>query len=139
MSGGGVTVGIDIGTTSVKAVAADADGTVLGRARVPHAVRTPVAGAFEHDVDEAWRDNVLRALAAVAGGLEVAAVNVAAMVPSLGAVTASGSAAGPGLLYGDVRGTRPGRDATRAGDSGELLAFLAWHAANSPTARATAV
>ena len=60
-----VTVGIDIGTTSVKAVAVDGDGTVLARARVPHQVRTPAAGAFEHDIDLAWRANVLAALASV--------------------------------------------------------------------------
>src|SRR5947209_7926045 len=34
-------VGIDIGTTSVKAVAADEDGTVVARARVPHRLLTP--------------------------------------------------------------------------------------------------
>lgn len=128
---GGVTVGIDIGTTSVKAVAADAGGTVLARARVPHDVRTPEPGAFEHDVDQAWRADVLTALAEVASGRDVAAVNVSAMVPSLGAVAADGSAAGPGLLYGDRRGERAGHDVTQPGDSGELLAFLAWHAARS--------
>jgi sugar (pentulose or hexulose) kinase len=65
----------------------------------------------------------------------VAAVNVSAMVPSLGAVRADGAAAGPGLLYGDRRGVRPGgRTTTQPGDSGELLAFLAWHAARSPGA-----
>jgi len=129
-----VTVGIDIGTTSVKAVAADADGTVLARARVPHPVRTPFAGAFEHDIDVAWRADVVGALRQVAVGVDIAAVNVAAMVPSLGAVRADGTGAGPGLLYGDVRGDRPGHDSTQAGDSGELLAFLAWQAANAPDA-----
>jgi xylulokinase len=129
-----VTVGIDIGTTSVKAVAADGDGTVLARARVPHLVGTPQAGAFEHDIDVAWRANVIDALTQVAGGRDVAAVNVSAMVPSLGAVTAAGTAAGPGLLYGDHRGERAGHDVSQPGDSGELLAFLRWHAASSPTA-----
>lgn len=129
-----VTVGIDIGTTSVKAVAADTDGTVLARARVPHEVRTPSEGAFEHDIDRAWRANVLAALGQVAAGRTVAAVNVSAMVPSLGAVTAAGTAAGPGLLYGDHRGEREGHDVSQAGDSGELLAFLAWEAANTPDA-----
>ena len=130
---GGVTVGIDIGTTSVKAVAAAGDGTVLARARVPHAVMVPSPGAFEHDIDRAWRDGVLAALGAVAGGLgrPVAAVNAAAMVPSLGAVDADGRAVGPGLLYGDRRGGVAGAG---PGDSGELLAFLAWHAAASPEA-----
>jgi xylulokinase len=134
--GSDVTVGIDIGTTAVKAVAAGADGTVLARARVAHEVRSPEPGAFEHDVDQAWRDDVLDALGQVAAGREIAAVNVAAMVPSLGAVGADGRAAGPGLLYGDHRGDRPGRDPGRPGDSGELLAFLAWEARHAPGAAA---
>lgn len=130
----GVTVGIDIGTTSVKAVAVDEAGSVLARARVPHEVRTPSPGAFEHDIDVAWRANVLQALGAVAAGRDVDAVNVSAMVPSLGAVGPDGSAQGPGLLYGDRRGERADHDTTRPGDSGELLAFLAWHAAAAPEA-----
>jgi xylulokinase len=128
-----VTVGIDIGTTSVKAVAVDEDGSVLARARVPHDVRAHGAGTFEHDVDQAWRADVLDALAQVAEGRDVVAVNVSAMVPSLGSVHADGTAAGPGLLYGDRRGQqdRDGTDPSRPGDSGELLAFLAWHARTS--------
>ncbi len=134
-SGAGLTVGLDIGTTSVKAVAADADGRVVARARVPHHVHTRVAGQFEHDVDEAWRGGVVQALEQVAAGLDdVAAGNVSAMVPSLGAVDADGRGVGPGLLYGDRRGEREGHDPTQPGDSGELLAFLAWHAAHSPGA-----
>lgn len=129
-----MTVGIDIGTTSVKAVAVDADGTVLARARVPHAVFYPVAGTFEHEVDRAWRTDVLDALAEVATGRTVDAVNVSAMVPSLGAVDPSGLAVGPGLLYGDMRGERAGHDASQPGDSGELLTFLAWHVSQTPQA-----
>ncbi|MEY2424677.1 MAG: xylulokinase [Actinomycetota bacterium] len=129
-----VTVGLDIGTTSVKAVAVDGDGTVLARERIPHGVHTPEPGSFEHDIDVAWRSNVLAALASVSEGIDVAAVNVSAMVPSLGAVAADGSALGPGLLYGDRRGERSGNDTTQAGDSGELLAFLAWQAARTPAA-----
>ncbi len=133
-SGSQLTVGIDIGTTSVKAVAVDGDGTIVARARVPHAVRTPVAGQFEHDIDQAWRADVLDALAQVATGRAIDAVNVSAMVPSLGAVTPEGTGAGPGLLYGDGRGEREGHDPTQPGDSGELLAFLAWQAAHAPDA-----
>ncbi|MEY2470875.1 MAG: xylulokinase [Actinomycetota bacterium] len=129
-----VTVGLDIGTTSVKAVAVDEDGNVVARARVVHGVRTPSAGYFEHDINHAWRDNVVEAYAQVARDHEVAALNVAAMVPSLGAVDAEGRGLGPGLLYGDVRGERVGNDTTQPGDSGELLAFLAWHAARTPEA-----
>jgi xylulokinase len=129
-----ITVGIDIGTTSVKAIAADDDGNVLARARVPHAIGMPFDGAFEHDVDIAWRVNVIEALGQVAQGLRVDAVNVAAMVPSLGSVAADGSAVGPGLLYGDARGEVPDRDTTQPGNVGEVLAFLAWQAAHNPDA-----
>ena len=128
-----MTVGLDIGTTSVKAVAADGSGEVLARARVPHEVRMPFPGAFEHDVDAAWRAGVLSALRSVADGLSVEGVCVAGMVPSLGAVGADGTAAGPGLLYGDVRGAHERVDDAPA-DSGELLAFLGWLAANCPDA-----
>ena len=131
-----VTVGLDIGTTSVKAVAVNEDGEVVGRARVPHGVNTPTPGAFEHDLDQAWRSGVVEALTRAvrdAHDVKVAAVNVAAMVPSLGAVNAGGRALGPGLLYGDKRGERVA-DSTRPGDSGELLGFLAWHAEQHPDA-----
>jgi xylulokinase len=129
-----VTVGLDIGTTSVKAVAVNGDGDVLARARVAHGVHTPAPGLFEHDVEVAWRSNVITALAEVAAGREIAAVNVSAMVPSLGAVAADGSALGPGLLYGDARGERAVVNSSQAGDSGELLAFLRWHATRTPDA-----
>ncbi|UDY35067.1 xylulokinase [Dermatobacter hominis] len=131
---GPVTVGIDIGTTSVKAVAADADGRVLARTRVAHPVGGSAAGACEHDIDRAWRADVVEALDRVASDLEVVAVDVAAMVPSLGAVDADGRALSPGLLYGDHRGATATRDPALPGDSGELLAFLGWLAAAAPTA-----
>lgn len=127
-------MGIDIGTTSVKAVAADADGTVVARARLPHRLVTGAGGVFEHDLDQAWRANVLEVLAHVATGHQVEAVEVSAMVPSLGAVGAAGAAVGPGLLYGDFRGAHRDADPSVPGDGGELLAFLAWHAADTPEA-----
>jgi len=128
------TVGIDIGTTSVKAVAVDDDGRVLARARVPHGVRSPFAGAFEHDLDRAWRANVIEALGRVSDGLDVVAVDVSAMVPSLGAVDAEGRGLSPGLLYGDRRGATELNDPDEPGDAGELLAFLGWLTEHAPDA-----
>ncbi len=55
MSAKAVTIGIDIGTTAVKAVAADEDGQVAARVRIPHRLRVPAANQLEHDADEAWR------------------------------------------------------------------------------------
>src|SRR5262245_53952766 len=121
------TVGIDIGTTSVKAIAADADGKVLASTRVPHPLRIPAPEEFEHDIDAAWRDGVTNAYAAVSRDVDVVGVNVAAMVPSLGALTAAGRAAGPGLLYGDHRGRGDDTgDGANPVERGELATFLSW-------------
>ncbi|MEJ5254085.1 MAG: FGGY family carbohydrate kinase, partial [Acidimicrobiales bacterium] len=127
-----VTVGLDVGTTSVKALAVDDDGNVLARARVRHRVRVPEPDRFEHDVDRAWRRNVRAAYREVSDGLEVAAVNVAAFVPSLCAVDRRGRALTPGLLYGDRRGG-PVNGRSPA-ESGELLGFLRWCAREAPEA-----
>ena len=130
-----VTVGIDIGTTSVKAIAADADGGVIASARVPHPLRIDGPEELAHDIDAAWIDGVRNAYTQVSGGVDVVGVNVAAMVPSLGALTADGRAAGPGLLYGDHRGRRP-TDASDANpvERGELVGFLGWLKTNCPDA-----
>lgn len=126
-----VTVGIDIGTSSVKAVAADEDGTVVASARVPHEFRVPTPGRFEHDAADAWRRGPRQALRAL-GSLDVRGVSVAAMVPSLTAVDGDGIPVQPGLLYGDERG----RTAARGNpvETGELMTFLRWLVAAQPDA-----
>jgi xylulokinase len=96
------TIGIDIGTTSVKAVAVDRDGIVVERVRIPHSLLTPTPGQLEHDPAEAWMRGPLEAMKAVSGHNPVA-VAVTAMAPSMAAVDASGTPFGPGLLYGDER------------------------------------
>lgn len=119
---GAVTVGIDIGTTSVKAVAADENGDILARARVPHKLLVPRPDQLEHDPNQAWRRGPKRALEAVGG--PGAGVGLSAMVPSLTAVDRRGIARGPGLLYGDRRGYT-GSTASPA-SSGEVREFLRW-------------
>jgi len=101
---GSATVGIDIGSTAVKAVAADADGRVLARVRVPHRLISTASDRLEHDAEKAWRRGPRQALAEVSTGLDVAGVCVAGMVPSLAAVDRRGRPLTPGLLYGDARG-----------------------------------
>ena len=127
-----VTVGVDIGTSSVKAIAADADGNVVGSARIPHRFYVPTPGRFEHDADEAWRRGPEAALRELAD-TRPAGVSVAAMVPSLTAVDAGGVPVTPGLLYGDERG-RHGQRAGHPAESGELLAFLRWTVGAAPDA-----
>lgn len=126
-----LTVGIDIGTSSVKAVAADADGNIVRRARIPHDFHIPSPNRFEHDANVAWHDGPLAALAALGDDIAPRGVSVAAMVPSLTAVDAVGRAIGPGLLYGDERGAG---GSGHPGESGELGRFLAWLVHECPDA-----
>ena len=127
-----VTVGLDIGTTSVKAVAADGNGDVVARARIPHRLRIPAPGRMEHDATQAWRRGPRRALAAL-DQPRALGVCVAAMVPSMTAVDRRGIPRTPGLLYGDERGRT--ESSANPAASGEALAFLKWLAAEVPDAR----
>jgi xylulokinase len=131
-----VTIGIDIGSTAVKAVAADEDGRVVARARIPHELRVPAPDRLEHNADEAWRLGPLAALEQLARP-DAAAVAVSAMVPSLTAVDSGGHPITPGLLYGDSRGRAVGPHSTvTAGPlpPGEAAEFLRWTAAQAPDA-----
>jgi len=127
-----VTVGVDIGSTSVKALAVDGDGTVLAAARVPHELRAPAPDRLEHDAGAAWRRGVEEAVRQVWSGLDVRGVDVAAMVPSLCAVDGDGRPVTPGLLYGDARGG--GAAGASPAESGELVGFLRWCANEAPDA-----
>ncbi len=128
-----VTIGIDIGTTAVKAVAADEDGRVVARTRIPHQLRVPASDRLEHDADEAWRKGPLTALAKL-GRPNAAAVAVTAMVPSLTAVDDVGRPLTPGLLYGDSRG-RGEAPPSSTFLSGEAIGFLRWTAREAPDAK----
>ncbi|MBO0691433.1 MAG: hypothetical protein J2P58_00925 [Acidimicrobiaceae bacterium] len=122
-------------------MAANGNGRVLARARIPHSLVTDSPYRLEHDARAAWREGPRRALDHVVGELRSAgqpvprAVAVSAMVPSITAVDGDGVPIGPGVLYDDERG-RSGyggdRDPTR---SLETLALLTWAAAAYPSAR----
>jgi xylulokinase len=128
-----VTIGIDIGTTAVKAVAADEDGHVVARTRIPHQLRVPAPDRLEHDADEAWLRGPLAAMAEL-GRPDATAVAVTAMVPSLTAVDDVGRPLTPGVLYGDSRGRGPaGAGATFL--TGEAAEFLRWTAREAPEAK----
>jgi xylulokinase len=128
-----VTIGIDIGTTAVKAVAADEDGHVVARTRIPHQLLVAAPDLLEHDADEAWRRGPLAAMVEL-GRPDALAVAVTAMVPSLTAVDDEGKPLTPGLLYGDSRGRGPAGDDTTF-LSGETVEFVRWTAHEAPDAK----
>ncbi|MGA8723959.1 MAG: FGGY-family carbohydrate kinase [Acidimicrobiales bacterium] len=134
------TIGVDVGTTAVKAVAVDGRGAVVARARVPHGVGTPSADFLEHHADRAWRKGPRKAYAAVAAELdgEAAAFEVTSMVPSITAVDRRGAPMLPGLLYGDARArddaaSRGPEDLGGERDEGRRM--LEWAIAERPDAR----
>ena len=146
-----ITVGIDIGTTSVKALAVSGDGEVLARARVPHHVIHTSGDHMEHNALAAWRHGPLRAFTAVREAVTgvnatqsdaavptyIAGVCVAGMVPSLTAVNRRGIPHTPGLLYGDIRGRNPDPGSpgdSRSGPMPDAEGFLRWTAQQMPDA-----
>nr|WP_293333245.1 FGGY-family carbohydrate kinase [Mycobacterium sp.] len=128
-----VTIGIDIGSTAIKAVAADGDGNVTARVRIPHQLRVPTPDHLEHDADEVWRRAPAAALDQLAG-TDAKAVAVSAMVPSMTAVDATGRPVSPGLLYGDSRGQVANAAEVPLPAVGEAAEFLRWTAAHAPDA-----
>jgi xylulokinase len=139
-----VTVGVDVGTTSVKALAVDEEGTVVARSRVAHSVVAPEPDILRHDAKRAWRSGPRRAFEQVTAQLvdgphRLAGVAVASMVPSLTAVNKQGVPQLPGLLYGDREGRVPSVGADDAvlpiGSMPDAEGFLAWASASVPEAR----
>ncbi len=139
-----VTVGVDVGTTSVKALAVDENGQVVARSRVPHTVVAPEPDILRHDATRAWRAGPRKAFDQVTAqlgteGLDVAGVAVASMVPSLTAVNRRGVPVLPGLLYGDREGRPDGErvveDPPVPGSMPDAEGFLRWASAAVPDAR----
>ena len=143
-SGSAVTVGVDVGTTSVKALAVDAHGRVVARSRVPHNIVAPEPDVLRHDAKKAWRAGPRKAFELVTAqlhkdGSTLAGVAVASMVPSMTAVNRRGVPVLPGLLYGDREGRAPSGtpdDAVRVpGTMPDAEGFLRWASTEVPDAR----
>lgn len=119
-------IGIDIGSTNVKAVLVDAGGTTRAEASEP--VRWHRAGEVaELDAEMLWRA-VLSALGALAGGAgpqglaQVGAIGCCGQYSSIVPVDARGAPLAPMRLYLDQRGT----DRCRAVLSRHERAFATW-------------
>jgi xylulokinase len=139
----GLTAGLDIGTTAVKAVAVDENGRVVQRCSIPSQLEMGTSGQLEHDARRTWWETPRQALAQLIAALPpgaISSVAVSAFMPSIAAVDADGLPIGPGLLYGDSRGRGP--DARRGnGQAGgdptatdELAQLASWSASRAPMA-----
>jgi len=127
----GLTLGVDIGTSSSKGVLVSADGTLLAQASRPHAVSSPHPGWFEHDAELTWwadfRELVtelLAALAAMPGSPgPIDALAVSGIGPCLLPADADGRPLRAAILYGvDTRATAQIAEQTERLGGGIVLA-----------------
>lgn len=101
----GLLIGIDIGTTGVKAVLLDPERGLLAQATRANRLSSPHPGWAEADPRE-WRANVMAAVAEVASvarGRSIAAISTTGMVPALVCVGDDGEPVRPAILQNDAR------------------------------------
>lgn len=79
------TLGIDIGTTGLKAVVLDPSQGILARAERPHDLRSPHPGWAEEDTRQWWSTTVsaIRDVLSDVAAPDIAAIGVSGMVPAM--------------------------------------------------------
>jgi xylulokinase len=97
-----VCVGVDVGTTGVKALAVGADGTVVARAERGYPLTTPQPGWSEQDPEDWWAAS-LAALAEVADGRQVAGIGLSGQMHGLVCLDAADRVLRPAILWNDQR------------------------------------
>lgn len=118
-------VGLDLGTSGVKAGAFDVEGRQLARAFAPYVTRVPSPGWAEQE-PEAWWGACCRATREVAARVDAARVRgvcVVGLSPALVCVDGAGKSVRPAPIWRD---RRAGREAA------ELIERLGPHAAFGP-------
>jgi xylulokinase len=94
-------IGIDVGTSGVKALAVSEDGEVLGSAEVGYGLSTPRPGWAEQDPEDWWRatEQALREL----GAGDVAGIGLSGQMHGLVALDAQERVLRPAILWNDQR------------------------------------
>jgi xylulokinase len=110
VSGADAVIGVDLGTSSTKAVLVTLDGTPHGRARSEYRMRSPRAGWNENDPDD-WRRafvSVVSELATTArnAGLVVRAVGLVAQRDPFVLLGEDGRPLAPAISWTDQRATK---------------------------------
>jgi xylulokinase len=97
-----VAVGLDIGTTGVKALAVDDAGAVVARSELGYGLSTPHPGWSEQAPTD-WWDAAVRALEDVAAGREVVGIGLSGQMHGLVCLDAAGDVVRPAILWNDQR------------------------------------
>jgi xylulokinase len=113
-------IGLDVGTTAVKALAVDESGAVVARAEAGYALSTPRPRWAEQDPEDWWRATQ-QALAALAVD-EVAGIGLSGQMHGLVALDAAGAVIRPAILWNDGRTEEECAEIERRIGLGELIA-----------------
>jgi xylulokinase len=107
-------LGLDVGTSGVKAILVDAAGDVQAVAITPLQLSTPQPGWAEQDPDAWWQASVasIRTLLAARPRAVVAAVGISGQMHSSVFLDAHGDVIRPALLWSDGRTTAECREIT---------------------------
>ena len=95
-------VGVDVGTTAVKAIAISPDGEVLAQAEHGYPLSTPRPGWSEQNPEDWWRASEA-ALAEVAAGWEVAGIGLSGQMHGLVVLDDAERVIRPAILWNDQR------------------------------------
>ena len=114
-------LGIDIGTTAVKALVVDESGYVVGDAESPQELSVPQPGWAEQNPSDWWQGTIdaVRAACAQAGVSDVAAIGFSGQMHSSVLLDEADNVLRPAILWNDVRTTAQCRYITdKVGDAG---------------------
>ncbi len=101
-------LGLDVGSSSTRAVLVDQHGTPNGSVTLPHGISRPRPGWAEHDAERDWWSSAVEACARLLDGRsrQVVAVGVCGLGPCLLPTGEDGRPLRPAILYGiDTRAT----------------------------------
>jgi len=96
-----VAIGLDVGTSGVKALAVAEDGEIMGRAEVGYGLSTPKPGWAEQDPEDWWRatQEALEEL----GADDVAGIGLSGQMHGLVALDTDEQVLRPAILWNDQR------------------------------------
>jgi sugar (pentulose or hexulose) kinase len=100
-----VYIGLDLGTSGLKAVALTASGAILGQASAAYPTYRPVAGAYEQDAGDWQRaaEQVMAQLGEMIPARQWRAIGLAGMIPTLVTLGPDGEPTGPAITWQDGR------------------------------------
>ena len=116
-------VGLDIGTSSVKALRVSEEGEVVGSATPEYPFQTPKPLWAETD-PEVWWEATCKAIRSLLGevkGSEIAAVGLTGQMHGMVALDAKGGVLRPCIMWNDQRSYRECEEITRIAGETEIL------------------